>query len=126
MTGSLRSSSLSASRLAPRRSPTVFSPNVAVASLFPRSRYFSNTTALSKGILPDSDDPAPPNVQPSAVKAVPAELSDEEYHTLADEYMDTICSRLEEIAEKNAEVDVEYSVSSVPSIPIEMLLQGSH
>lgn len=112
---SLRSSSLSASRLAPRRSSTVSSPNVAIAAFFPRSRFVSTTPALSKGILPDSDDPAPPDVQTSTVKAVPAELSDDEYHALADEYMDVICSRLEDIGEKNAEVDVEYSVRQLSS-----------
>lgn len=108
----LRSSSLSATRLAPRRSPTVFSPTAAVVALLPRSRFLSTTPSMHKGILPDSDDPAPPNVQPSSVKAVPAELSDDEYHELADEYMDTIFSRLEEVGEKNSEVDVEYSVCS--------------
>lgn len=107
---SMRSSSLSAVRLAPRRSSTAVSSNVVAAAVPFRSKFLSTTAALPKGILPDSDDPSPPNVQTSAVKAVPAELSDDEYHALSDEYMDTICSRLEDIAEKNAEVDVEYSV----------------
>lgn len=106
----MRSSSLSAVRLAPRRSSTIVSSNVIAAAIPLRSRFLSTTNSLPKGILPDSDDPAPPNVQTSTVKAVPAELSDDEYHALSDEYMDTIYSRLEEIAEKNAEVDVEYSV----------------
>lgn len=108
---SMRSSSLSAVRLAPRRSSNAVVSSNAIAAAVPlRSRFLSTTASLPKGILPDSDDPSPPNVQTSAVKAVPAELSDEEYHALSDEYMDTICSRLEDIAEKNAEVDVEYSV----------------
>lgn len=114
---SMRSSSLSAVRLAPRRSSTVVSSNAIAAAVPLRSRFLSTTAALPKGILPDSDDPSPPNVQTSAVKAVPAELTDEEYHAVSDEYMETICSRLEEIAEKNAEVDVEYSVCKIYTIP---------
>lgn len=115
----LRCSSLGKARLAPRRSTAVFSPNaVAALSFSLRSRFLSTTPAFSKGILPDSDDPAPPNVQPSGVKAVPAELSDDEYHVLADDYMDTIYSRLEDVAEKNSEVDVEYSVRSALALAL--------
>lgn len=105
---SLRSTSMinSAVRMAPRQSAAVIvSPMLSV-----RYRYLSTTSSLFKGILPDSDDPSPPNVQSSAVKPTPAELSNEQYHALSEEYMDTIYSRLEEVAEKNDQVDVEYSV----------------
>lgn len=81
-----------------------------------RYRYFSTTSSLFKGILPDSDDPSPPNVQSSTVKATPADLTDEQYHALSEEYMNTIYSRLEEVGEKNSQVDVEYSVcNSIPT-----------
>lgn len=106
---SLRSTSVTSStRIASRQSAAVvFSPALSV-----RSRFLSTTPSMFKGILPDTDDPSPPNVQPSNIKAAPAELSDEQYQTLSDEYMDTIFSRLEEVGEKNPLVDVEYSVSN--------------
>ncbi|CAN8104156.1 unnamed protein product [Discula destructiva] len=103
---SLRSTSVtSPSRVAPRLSVAV----VVTPTLSTRSRFLSTTSPLHKGILPDSDDPSPPNVQPTSVKATPAALSDEQYHALSEEYMDTICSRLEDVSEKNSGVDVEYS-----------------
>lgn len=115
----LRSSSpsLRATRLAPRLAsvatprPAVLAPTWTTATTTPAAtRFHSATSSRSKGILPDSDDPSPPNVQESAVKAVPAELSDSEYHDLADEYLSIIQDRLEEVAERNDQIDVEYSV----------------
>lgn len=105
--------------LAPRRAPSAVTPRaIVLTSTWTKTpttpaaaRFFlSATSSRSKGILPDSDDPSPPNVQESTVKAVPAELSDSEYHDLADEYLSVILDRLEEVAEKNDQVDFEYSV----------------
>lgn len=115
---SLRSTAVpSASRVAPRLSAAVFlNPALSISS-----RFLSTTPSMYKGILPDTDDPSPPNVLPTTVKPTPAEMSDEQYHALSEEYMDTIYSRLEEIGEKNDQVDVEYSVSNpiraVSSLP---------
>lgn len=108
----LRSSNASsASRIAPPRFALV-TPLVSRAALVAaaRSRAFSSSPTSAKGILPHSDDPAPPNVLESETKAVPAELTDAEYHEVADAYLDVILSRLEEIAEKDEGIDVEYSV----------------
>lgn len=121
---SLRSSSssfLRTTRLAPRRAFSVVIPRAAVlASTWtptpppttPASaRFFlSATSRRSKGILPDSDDPSPPNVLETTVKAVPAELTDSEYHDLADQYISIIQDRLEEVAERNDQIDFEYAV----------------
>ncbi|KAF3765759.1 Frataxin [Cryphonectria parasitica EP155] len=73
------------------------------------TRFLSATSSRPKGILPDTDDPEPPNVLDHAIKPVPAELSDEDYHDLADEYLEAIQDRLEEVAEANDQVDIEYS-----------------
>lgn len=104
---------VAATRLAPRRAPVGTAPSaafVAPAAWRPAARLLSTASSRSRGILPDTDDPSPPNVQESTVKAVPAELSDSDYHELADEYLSIIQDRLEEVAEKNDKVDVEYSV----------------
>ena len=50
--------------------------------------------------------------------ATPAPLSDEEYHSVADDYIELILSKFEEMAETREDVDVEYSVGSAqPSFP---------
>ena len=55
----------------------------------------------------------PPQPQPS--KPIP--LSQDQYHRLADAYIDALVEQLEELAERNEEVDVEYSVR-LPYTPI--------
>lgn len=97
-----------ASRSAPRRALLI--PSRAVLTPFAaRSRFLSTTTSRHKGILPDSSDPSPPNVQDNTPKPVPAELTDGEYHELADEYLEVVLAQVEALAEKNEAVEVEYS-----------------
>lgn len=112
VTRSLRSSAISGpTRLAPRQAASsVPHSRIVLCSSWRSSRLLSTTSRQAKGILPDSDDPAPPNVEESTVKAVPAELTDEIYHQLSDDYLAIIQDRLEEVAEKNEQIDVEYSV----------------
>jgi len=43
--------------------------------------------------------------------ASPTDLTPEQYHKLADQYIDDLVAELEEIQEEREEVDVEYSVS---------------
>lgn len=110
-TSTATSSSSSSQRLV---LATTTTPLLAVPALVTPAarllRSFSTSPAPAKGILPHSDDPAPPNVQASDAKAVPAPLTDAEYHEVADAYLEVILSRLEELAEKDEGVDVEYSV----------------
>jgi frataxin len=63
------------------------------------------------------------------VPKTPANITDAEYHTIADEYLDRLLSRLEEIQDEREEVDVEYSVryqlpSSVRSTHADGLQSG--
>lgn len=115
VTRSLRSSSIRATRIAPRLVAITSTRTFLVPTIALQSRFISTSRPHSKGILPDTDDPAPPNVQDSGVKPVPAELNDTAYHELADEYLAIIQDRLEEIAERNDQVDVEYSVWHRPT-----------
>ncbi|PSR80061.1 hypothetical protein BD289DRAFT_374671 [Coniella lustricola] len=81
----------------------------ATATSVSQSRFLSFSSRQAKGILPDSDNPAPPIIEEDTVKPVLTELSDQEYHDLADEFLLAIQDRLEEVAEKNDQVDVEYA-----------------
>ncbi|KAL9132505.1 MAG: hypothetical protein Q9175_006324, partial [Cornicularia normoerica] len=45
-----------------------------------------------------------------AAKTEAAELSTDQYHKLADQYIDRLVAQLEEMQEEREEVDVEYSV----------------
>ncbi|KAK7748148.1 Mitochondrial matrix iron chaperone [Cytospora paraplurivora] len=74
-----------------------------------RSRFLSMTSSQRKGILPDSENPSPPDVQEHTQQPAPAKLSDGEYHELADEYLEIVLAQLEQIADKNDSVEVEYS-----------------
>lgn len=82
-------------------------------------RSFSSTFKAHKGISPESDDPKPrePLATPQG-SAAPAELTNEEYHQLSDEYMDAIEAKLEELQEEREDVDLEYSVcaSEFPAV----------
>lgn len=82
----------------------------------PANLYRSVATATAsrrKGIQPDSETPEPTEpVQSTYVPKTPAPLEESEYHDIADEYLDVVLSKLEDVAEQRPDVDVEYSVSS--------------
>lgn len=74
--------------------------------------YFSTSPARTRGIMPDTENPAKPlneseEVQPSAAVA---ELTDGEYHELADEYLDNVVGKFEELQDEREDIDVEFSV----------------
>lgn len=77
-------------------------------------RPISTTLRTLKGIQPDSADPAPPNTAPSTSstsRPIAAEISEAEYHEIADEYLDTLVYAAEELSESVENgIDVEYSV----------------
>ena len=52
----------------------------------------------------------------------PPEISMEQYHELADMYIESLVTMLEEIESYNEEVDVEYSVSRIPRLFLSQLL----
>lgn len=83
-------------------------------------RPFSTTRQLTKGLSPESAEPAPKEAETAAYESpsAPAEISVEEYHELADAYLDTLMEKLEALQEEREEVDVEYSVCHpLPSCP---------
>ncbi|KAI6823655.1 hypothetical protein KC332_g8648 [Hortaea werneckii] len=74
------------------------------------ARCFSAPSMRRAGIMPDTAEPSPSNPEPDAHKVTtPTEISDDEYHELADKYMDHLCERAEQLQETREEVDVEFS-----------------
>ncbi|KAH0533665.1 hypothetical protein FGG08_007602, partial [Glutinoglossum americanum] len=83
-------------------------PKTTTANPASLSRSIHATTALRLAITPDSSTPAPPSTTASHV-AAPANISTEEYHELADDYLDHLVSKLEALSEQRDDVDVEYN-----------------
>ncbi|KAI9804685.1 MAG: Mitochondrial chaperone Frataxin [Piccolia ochrophora] len=52
----------------------------------------------------------------SILSALPASLSDEEYHERADALMDEIVDKLEALQEEKGDIDVEYSAGVLTAI----------
>lgn len=72
----------------------------------------------SQGLSPESENPVPPKISDADVKAAPvmtaAPLEDAEYHELADEYLENILAKFEDLQDQRPEVDVEFSVRLDP------------
>ncbi|KAI5467012.1 hypothetical protein BGZ63DRAFT_418749 [Mariannaea sp. PMI_226] len=97
------------SRLAPATSHTLV-PGASVASQNSLRSFFSTTHAQAKGIMPESDNPAKP--EPAANKATSyaaVDLTDAEYHEIADEYLENVLIKFEELQDAREDVDVEFS-----------------
>ena len=86
---------------------------------------FHTSSILRKGIQPETSDPEPSDPAPSTegTQAVnPADISVDEYHSLADIYIDHLVQELEGLQEGREDIDVEYSVCHYPeSLPLTSL-----
>lgn len=60
--------------------------------------------------MPDTSDPKPREAEEHDAAAAPAELDIDEYHQVADQYLEKLVSLLEAKQEKDGKIDVEYSV----------------
>jgi frataxin len=72
-------------------------------------RTFSVTSAR-KGIMPDSENPPPKESQPTEQITAATDVPYEEYHQRADEYLEQLQNKLEEMQEGRSDIEVEYSV----------------
>lgn len=100
--------------------PTTTTTSSRIARPLLISRPLSSSSTQYKGLSPESSDPAPPNTEPTAedqASASPADLSDSQYHEIADEYLNNLVLALEEKAETSSDIEVEYSVRFPPSPP---------
>lgn len=65
--------------------------------------------------MPDAENPSPPkqnSTDPATTQPTP--LEPEEYATVADEYLESVLARAEELQEEREDVEVEYSVRRSP------------
>lgn len=60
--------------------------------------------------MPETDDPKPKESAKTVVNLSPAALTDGEYHQIANEYLDTVVTKFEELQDEKDAVDVEFSV----------------
>lgn len=59
--------------------------------------------------MPDTEEPVK-ETEPTETNYAPVELSDDEYHQLADVYMEDILSKFEALQDEKEGLDIEYSV----------------
>lgn len=78
-------------------------------------RSFSSSQVAQKGLSPESSDPPAPKTQDHSTGTAAAQLTEAEYHEIADQYMNSLVLALEELAdgEKGGSegVEVEFAVS---------------
>lgn len=75
----------------------------------PQSLQFHISTAFSKGITPDAEDPSPKEL-PGEHVTQPTDTTDEVYHEISDRYLEGVLAKLEEMQESREDLDVEFSV----------------
>jgi hypothetical protein len=77
---------------------------------------------MHKGLSPESEDPPSKEASTESteynVGGVPAELSNERYHELADEYLNGLIEKLEQLQEETEDVDCDYSVCPPSYCPL--------
>ncbi len=95
------------------RASTTFRHVRTPALLFtlPGPRPFQ-TSSRYAGIMPDTSDPEPREVEPEETPSQRTEISADEYHMLADRFLEELQSRLEQRQEEKGDVDVDYSVGT--------------
>lgn len=82
------------------------------------TRGLSYTSRSYKGILPDTDEPTLKEREPLHEVNEPTPIEVEEYHERADQYLEELVTRAEELAEEKEGVDVEYSVSILVALNV--------
>ncbi|KAF2093243.1 Frataxin [Rhizodiscina lignyota] len=73
--------------------------------------------------MPDTSDPQPKESEPHEQDVQPADITYEEFHSLADAYLEELLQRVEKMQEGNEGIDVEYSAGVMT---IELADKGSY
>ena len=94
-----------------RVASTTYASRFAVYPTLSQSN-FSTTVSAKKGIMPDTENPAKPLTEAEQVQptAAVAEITEQEYHEIADQYLDNVVGRFEELQDQREDIDVEFSV----------------
>lgn len=81
------------------------------------SRHIHATSTRPIAILEDRDR-KPKASERSPVSVAASDITEAEYHQLADEYLETLLSKFEELQDAREDVDVEFSVRFWPSFTL--------
>ncbi|KAM0707138.1 hypothetical protein Q7P35_006469 [Cladosporium inversicolor] len=73
------------------------------------SRTFSVSASKATGLMPDTENPSTPKREPLATTLTPAEITDEEFHTLSDAFLEKVHEKAEQVQEGREDVEVDYS-----------------
>lgn len=112
-------------RAQPTITRTPFLRASAAATLWqPSSRSVSFSARNNAGMMPDQENPQPPQTHAEEAPPLqPTALEDEEYHTIADAWMNAINEQAEAMQEAREDVEVEYSVRN-PLLPAMAFTSG--
>ncbi|KAF5663427.1 regulatory protein [Fusarium heterosporum] len=93
-----------------RVTSTAYAPRLPASPALSQS-HFSTTVSSKRGIMPDTEHPAKPLDETEAADPTPAvaEITEQEYHELADEYLENVVARFEELQDQREDIDVEFS-----------------
>lgn len=105
----LRASSQARLSVPPRAALLSVVSKPATSSIAAR-KLFTTSAFAARGIMPDSENPQVKETPKAEIKMNVVELTDAKYHELADAYLDTVVTQLEELADARESVDVEYAV----------------
>ncbi len=113
----LRSIARQASSTTPKTRPAcsftttrLIGPSTSSSSTPQLMRNLHLSATFRKGISPESAEPEPKSRLESGHAADPAPISTEDYHKVADGYIEKLVHKLEQMQEEKGDMDCEYSV----------------
>lgn len=67
--------------------------------------------------MPETENPSKEAPEDTATSYGVKELSDEEYHEIADEYLEGVLVQFEKLQDMREDLDIEFSVGCYPEFP---------
>jgi hypothetical protein len=89
------------------------------AGYFPGTKRFSralHTTPRQLGLMPESSDPPAPATESHDVPTERSEMTLQDYHERADQFMERLLARLEERQDEKGDLEAEYAVREFPTL----------
>lgn len=59
--------------------------------------------------MPDTENPSTPERESTTASLMAAEITDEEFHTLSDQFLEKVHEKAEQVQESREDVEVEYA-----------------
>lgn len=72
--------------------------------------------------MPDTENPSTPERESTTASLMAAEITDEEFHTLSDQFLEKVHEKAEQVQESREDVEVEYAVSESTSCDLDCRL----